>query len=201
MSDAAADSGLVAELRAQIKRLNKESQGRKERLREQAAELAAAKKRAGDLEGELTTLKAKPAADPDVKDRRIAELEGEIRAGKHRTAFEKAARAKGAKDDAIEALWGLSQYAPEGDEPDDAKLQGLVDGLSKRYAPAFGTAAEPPKTPQPGHGAGRGGPAKEGAGGAFEVRKSDLQSYAWMTKNGKQYAEAVKAGTAVVLDD
>jgi uncharacterized small protein (DUF1192 family) len=168
-----------------------------------------ARNQLGTVTGERDQLRTATTQAPAEKDERIAELEGQIRTTAHRAVFDKVARARGAKDDSLEALWGLSQHKADGD-PDEGVITELVGRLATSYAPAFTTPTDaPPVKPSlpPGPGASRGSAALKGGPGtssnreALTVRKSDTQSLDWMEKNGKALAEAHKNGTLVIVDE
>lgn len=143
---------------------------------------AATAGRIAELEGAVTSLTAErdeargKLGAPDEKDRRIAELEGSIRARAHRDAFDEAAKGfKSEKGEAIdeaalEALWKLSGYQAEGDSPDEAKLTETITAAVAAHpfvlrtpAPGGANGEGPTPTPGPaGPGLSRGAPENGG---------------------------------------
>ena len=109
---------------AQIEALAKERDTIKAERETLATQLAELDTQAKGLKGQLD-------AQPGELRKTIEHLQGEIRTRDHRDAFYRHAKTwKGEKgevirDDALDALWKLSGYTPEGD-PDDAKLTEVI---------------------------------------------------------------------------
>jgi hypothetical protein len=163
MSDA-----LIANLQQTIERLTNENakltgentdrRKANKKLSDRMAELEGAVVSLGE---ERDTLKTKLESAPNELQAKIDELTGEIRNRDHRAAFGKAAKQyKGeagetVRDDALDAIWQLSGYKPDGD-PDEAKLLEVVKAVTAKHpftvAPADagasgGTTATPATRP------------------------------------------------------
>ena len=91
---------------------------------------------------------------PDEKDMRIAALEAEVRTGRHKSEFAKAARAAGVREDAVDDLFTALDYKSVG-EPNAEKLEALL--TAARTSKAWAWAADANPSPRPVPGAGRGG--------------------------------------------
>ena len=104
---------------------------------------------------ELAALRAKPT--PEKLEADLAAAKAELAEGKHRAAWDRAAKEAGVPDGAADDLYKLSGYKAEG-EPDPAKVRAAVDAAyepRKAYLAPRPTAARPiPRLP-PAH-AGRG---------------------------------------------
>lgn len=152
---------------------------RKQRIHELETRLAALTKEHETLAAALKTaaaerddLKTKLEADPDGLRAKVLELEGQIRTRAHRDAFGAAAgKFKGPNGEtvvpsAVDALWTLSGYKPEGDQADEAKLlKAIGDAVASNpfclQAPdgAKDKGTAPPPAPRPpGPGLSRGAP-------------------------------------------
>ena len=99
------DTGLIA-------RLGAKASSRAKQLKEQGVTIA---KLTADL------AEANKRSDGTVTSKRIADLEGQIRAGSHRAAFDRLARKEGASDDVLDDLWTLSGVDTSG-KVDEAAL-------------------------------------------------------------------------------
>ena len=152
--------GRVHELEAELAKLRKDHETA-------AAALKATTTERDDFKSKLET-------DPDGLRSKVIALESKLRERTHRDAFNAAAgKFKGANGEtvvptAIEALWTLSGYKPEGDQADEAKLLKVIgeavashpftlaapDGAKGSTAPPTAPA---PKPPGPG-AASRGAP-------------------------------------------
>ncbi len=202
---------LIKSLERQLKQANDESAKRrgenktlKARITELEGQVGPANQTITTLTKERDELKKAAEAAPGEKDLKIAELTGKLRTINHKAAFTKLAETKGVNPAAVDALWTVSiagGYKPETDEPDEAKLTEVVDGLvtSQSYAftPSTSSTKQPEKLP-PGPGAKRGDPSPRSD--AYVVRKSDLQDPEFMRLNQANIAEARKAGTFVLQD-
>lgn len=109
-----------------------------------------------DLEAQAAEVaRLKPLADGS----RVGALESELATLKHRGRFDEAARAAGARPEALGDLYALSGYAPEG-EPDEAKIKAAIDGQKASRSYLFGStedaSAAATSTTGAGPGAGRG---------------------------------------------
>ena len=114
----------LRQLKEQVEGLAKERDTIKAERETLATQLAELDTQAKGLKGQLD-------AQPGELRKTIEQLQGEIRTRDHRDAFYRHAKGwKGEKgevirDDALDALWKLSGYTPEGD-PDDAKLTEVI---------------------------------------------------------------------------
>lgn len=152
---------------------------RKQRIHELEAQLAKLTKDSETAAAALKTataerddFKAKLDADPDGLRAKVLQLEGQIRARTHRDAFQAAAgKFKGPNGEtvvptAVDALWTLSGYKPEGDQADEAVLLKTIgDAVASHpfclQAPegAKDKGPAPPTAPKPpGPGLSRGVP-------------------------------------------
>jgi hypothetical protein len=118
------------------------------------------------LTGKVTDLE-KQVLNPDAKDKKIAELQGSIRTGKHKARFAELAKEAGAPDSAIADLYELSKHKAETDEPDDEVLKGLVETAKTERAYVFTsstTTTDTKPAPKVPPGQGRGGANNGGDG-------------------------------------
>lgn len=146
----AAQGEIIGRMKAKIKELSR-------RLQKKTDSESALAKKVGDLE----------KADQSG---RVKELEAEVRTLKHRGAFDRAAKARGAADEDLDDLFALSGYRAEGDTVDEKALGRLLDeqaahpSRKKFFARAEGEGggegeerpAPTPKAQEPGPDAGRG---------------------------------------------
>lgn len=117
-----------AELKAQVERLTGEVTRKGDRLKKLQGQLedvtAERDKHAADI-AEMDRLAAEYEAEPpDAKDKRIAELEREIKGRDVRGMFDKAAKGK-VREDALEAAWKLAGIDLEGDHSDETIGEAL----------------------------------------------------------------------------
>jgi hypothetical protein len=141
---------------------------------------------------------------------KVSELEGMIRVGTHRKAFDTAAAAQGVRPEAIDDLWTLSGYKAEGDTPDPAAISSTIETVkaakSYLFQPAEGqgqtekTVTTPPVKTKLDvvMDNGRGGGNIQIPG--FRVTKANSQDYTWMKDNASKINEARKAGTLIMED-
>jgi hypothetical protein len=112
----------------------------------------------------------------------VDRLKQEIRVGKHRAAFDEAARGAGAQKDALDLLWRESGWKAEKDEVDPAALGEAVKALKGRpdVAPLFGEAAPTPETRlAPAKGQGN----RVGEGNRVKATQADLRDHDWAWQN------------------
>ena len=93
--------------------------------------------------------------------KRVAELEQQIRVRNHRDKFTELAKARGADDAAVDALWQLAGWEVKGDDIDETEMAALLDQQKAHPAQSrlFGQTQANGKTEpviKPGVGAGRG---------------------------------------------
>jgi len=112
------------------------------KMREFKLERDAAQKALEDAQKELAALKAK-VADPDEQTKELAALKQQLRDKTAYDRFAELAAEKGAKPAAVKHLWKLAEYQADKDEPDDAKLAELLDGLKTEADFAFEAADSP----------------------------------------------------------
>lgn len=118
---------------------------------------------------------AKQAADTGASQKRVKELEQQIRTRDHKAAFEKQAKKSGIAEDRIEAAWKLSEYKADGDLNEDA-INSSLDALKESNGWIFGeappaTEGDPPA--KPANGAGKGGNNKSTSGDADIIPDDD----------------------------
>lgn len=100
--------------KTQARETAKERDTLKEQLKALATELEAAKK--GDQSG------------------RVKELEGELRTLRHRRAFDRLAKERGAADDVLDDLFDLLKYKADKDDPDEDAIAKMLDDAAKHRA-------------------------------------------------------------------
>jgi hypothetical protein len=128
-----------------------------------------------------------------------------LRSTVHRQAFKDKALAARVDPKAVDDLWKLAGYEPEGDEPDDEAIDGLVKAAQEVRPYAFLKDEPPADEPKPpprlkkpiDDGRGRppaSNPAK------FQVTRRQLADGVWMRENQPRVREAQKAGTFELVD-
>lgn len=207
----------------QLRRALKEERAQTREIRELlgAESIGEARARLGELvetaEGWDTVLDRlegyeQQALSPDDKDRRIAELQGEIATGAHRRAFDGVKLAEGAT---LDDLWTKLEYKAEGDAPTADQVAAMLES-APRYllAPAEGASSAPStaRASTPPAGATQPAsqapiaPASRGAfGGSRGVRdlspaavsytRDEIRAPGWEQKRPELVA-ALSAGTA-----
>jgi hypothetical protein len=129
-----------------------------EKMARLKARLRSEAKARADAEKERDDLKARPSAEDTRTE--LEKLRAERRADRHRAAFDRAAKAKKVRVDALDDLWELSKLDTSADEPDDAAITAAIGEKTKArpYLLAGDEAPDPdPKAPlSPGAGSGRG---------------------------------------------
>lgn len=128
---------------------------------------------------------------------------GDLRDIRHRAAFREVALASEVREDAVDALYQLTGYAPGADEIDaDAITAAIADGKA-RFAftvrPPAPEAPATPATPAPKPTAPRAPGASRGlaptAPGRLKVSADQLADPGWMMTNQSAFREHGKAGT------
>jgi hypothetical protein len=175
-------------------------------LKTALADVAALKEKNTSLESQIATLTTENSglksqvSNPSADRKRVQELLGEIKAGKHKAAFAKLAKDAGAAEDLIEDLYERSGYKAEADDPDDEALAAVLDELKEKKPSAFRppakadettTAAKTVKTPA---GTGRGAPAKGGEGTIITAEQRADPMFMLNPKNKQIIAAAAKEG-------
>jgi hypothetical protein len=151
------NGGLIARLGAKLR-------AARDQVKNLTTENATLKTQVTTLTTENTDLKTK--ADSDTNRKRVAELEGEIRTGKHRAKFDQLVKDAGGNPEAADDIYAWSGYKADSDTIDEAAMKTAIDGVKAKKPFAFGAAAaaqnngngapaaDPPK---PGPAGGRGG--------------------------------------------
>jgi len=127
----------------------------------------------------------KQRTDSSVVARRVQELEGEIRRRDHRAVFDKLAKARGIRDDAMEDAWQLSGYRAEGDEVDEAAMGALIDGQKEKRKYLF----EGPEPPPPEVGPNGEGFVIKPAPGAGQSGRLDVPASAIVAANDPRLSD------------
>lgn len=199
-------------LQGEIARLTKENvllhqENKQHRLRRKKAveELGVVKLEHESVTKQLDEFKNVVSTTPDEWQTKYETLKGEVVAEKHKGAFVKLAKELKVRDEAVDDLFTLSGYKPEGDEPNEAALKGLIQGVvqARPYLLAPETPSEPvvsgvtkPATLPPGPGLSR--PSLEPTH-KTQVRKEDMRSATFMKTHQKAIAEGLKAGTMEII--
>jgi hypothetical protein len=151
-------------------------------------------------ESERDELKKSPAPEDVVKERDA--LKGQIRSGKHRAAFDAAAKAAKVRPEALDDLWELSKLDTSADEPDAKAIEAAIGDKVKARpylldgaGDAVKEAAKAPLNPGPGSQRGARGDV-----GGMTVSRSQLCDGEWMQKNQDQMQEAIAAGLVTWTD-
>jgi FtsZ-binding cell division protein ZapB len=198
----------IEELQGENATLKAEAKDRRISGKKLKAQLEQVTKERDGLTTDRDGWKTKAEAKSPELTTKIQELEGIIRTGKHRSAFNEAAARnglEGASKQVLDDLWSLSGYKAEGEEPDQAKLDALIvqqkearPHLFQKAAPAEETPTAPPAKPklQLPLDNSRGGQPNAGPQ-AFKVNSANLQDLGWMTKNAAALKAAKEAGTLV----
>lgn len=201
---------LIASLENQVNRLNGESAANRHKAKQYKADADTLRTENVDLKSQLGALvtdrdtwKGKAETGPSEHQRRADEAEAKLRTITHKGAFARIAKARGAREEALDDLFSLSGYNAQGDVPDEAKIAEVVNSLVTSRAYAFTPPPGDPGKPKlpAGPGALRGDPAGASVDGKFVVRRSDTSDYAWMKANRGKLAEAEKAGTLLIVDE
>jgi hypothetical protein len=144
-----AEASIVARLGAQKQKFKAAARAltsERDSLREENARIKA----------ENEDLKKK--ADTSASSKRVAELEQQLRERDHRAAFDRVAKARGVREEALSDAWQLSGYRAEG-EPDDDAIGALIDEQRAARGYLFAEpdkAAETKPPVKPGVGSGQG---------------------------------------------
>lgn len=93
----------------------------KQQARATAKELGEAREQLKTLSGELETLKKGDQSG------RVKELESELRTLRHRRAFDRLAKERGASDDVLDDLFEVLKYRADKDDPDELAIGKLLD--------------------------------------------------------------------------
>ncbi len=187
-----ADLGTVARLGAQKSKY-------KARAKELEGQATTLKTENEQLKARLTELEAK--ADTSASAKRVLELEQQLRDRDHRAAFDRVARTKGVREEALADAWQLSGYKAEG-EPDDDAIGALIDEQKGTRGYLFGesgTSAEatnqatttptasPIHKPAPGSGQGKSPVSKPAVLAPDDPRHSDVK---FMMRNYEAISQA-----------
>lgn len=116
-----------------------------------------------ELSADRDKWKGQAEQDPDNLRKEVEAHKGTVRTMKHERAFEKVAAALKVNDQAKRAdLFKLAGYAPEGDEPDEAKITATFQEALKGRSWLVDQPAPGGATTAPG---GANGAGSNGAGG------------------------------------
>lgn len=121
MSETSPDAGTIGRLATQRSHYKQQS-------RQALKERDEARQQLADAGKQLDELKK---GDPSG---RVKELEGQLRTLKHRAAFDRLARERGAADEALDDLFDLLKYRAEKDDPDEGVLGKLLDDAAQHPA-------------------------------------------------------------------
>ncbi len=132
-----------------LKILQEQNSRLTEQLQAQSVKLAEYEDLVPKLTKERDELKTQPEAAET-----IAALQAKIRDRNHFDKFAELAKGEKAKESAVKALWKLSDYKAESDEPDEAALKGILKKLRTEADYAF-DQAEPPNMQAAREAAGR----------------------------------------------
>lgn len=175
------------------------------KLRDRAKELDAVRaERDAALKARDEAMAAVQAAREEAGAPFKAELErlrAERREQAHRAAFERLAEEKGAPKESWGPLYQLSGYKAAGDEPDEAELGAVLDGLkekpgtSRLFGEPAGITPSPPPPPPGGPAPGSGQGRRDVAPGKFRVTREQLADGAWCMANAARIEQAERDGT------
>ena len=169
---------------------------RYERLKARYKAEAAARQAA---EAERDQLKAKPTPEDVVKERDT--LKAQIRATKHKTAFELAAKAAKVRPEALEDLWELSKLDTSSDEPDAKVIETtLAEKVKARPYLIDGGSTAPANAPaklSAGPGSQRGA-SVQSAG--MTVTRAQLRDPEFMRHNQANIGKAYSEETLSIVD-
>lgn len=175
------------------------------KAKEQEAEWAAAETKFAELAAERDEFRGKAEAPPDE---RITQLEQQLKTLHLKAKFRDIEPLLAEGFD-LETAWATQKFDPakvEDIEKFDASelakewrasRPGLFKPEGSGSTPAQTRATKPPLTVGDG-AAGRG--ARDSASGQVTYKRADIRPPDWMSKN-RQLAEAIKDGTAVLVDD
>jgi len=142
------------------------------------AEVETLRDQLSEIERERDALKIAVESAPGEAGKEVERLRGELRIRDHRAAFDRLAAGK-IKDNAYDAAWKLSEYTPESDEIDEAKLSETITSLVEAN-PFLGvptpeeSSQGDPGSPSPSRLAGKSGPPSPLTGfGRGPAPKSD----------------------------
>jgi hypothetical protein len=171
--------------RAQLETLTKERDTIKGERDTFAAQVNETTEKAKGLQSQLD-------AQPGELRKTIEKLQGDIRTRDHRDAFYRHAKGfRGEKgetirEDALDALWKLSGYTPEGDAPDDAKLAEVIGAAVAAQPFVLQSPAQP--NGKAAVAANSGQPAVAGSGrGTPDLAGSDKGILAQLKETFKAY--------------
>lgn len=201
----------IARLTTENVKLHEENKTHRIKRKRAVDELATEKTQRDALAKQLDEFKSVVQTSPDEWKVKYEELHGKVREKTHKDAFGNVAKGLNVRSDAIEDLWTLSKYAPEGDEPDQEAIRGALEPLVK--AKPYLLAAEAPvaavqsagkpvvaaKPLPPGPGVAR--PRLSDPVGAVKyVSKAERRDYEFMKKHQTEISKGLVDGS-VVLED
>jgi hypothetical protein len=199
----------IARLTTENVKLHEENKSHRIKRKRAVDELATEKTQSEALAKQLDEFKSVVQTSPDEWKSKYEELHGKVREKAHKDAFGSVAKGLKVRDDAIDDLWTLSKYAPEGDEPDEKAILGHLEPLVK--AKPYLLAAEAPVTAgesaakplaavkplPPGPGVAR--PRLSDAPGAIRyVSKAERRDYEFMKKHQGEIAKGLGDGSVVL---
>jgi hypothetical protein len=158
------DSERIEKLSGAVARHRRDAEDAQEKLE-------AAEKTIKALTAERDTYKSQ--ADTSAMKKRVQELEGIIRSGKHKEAFAKLGKEKELDPDAVDYLYQLSGWKAESDDIDEEAMGAVLDelkgkpGLSRLFGAAPGANGNQPPPKKPGPASGQGGGDKGRPGSKF----------------------------------
>jgi hypothetical protein len=207
MSDAliASLQSRISELTDQLATVKTEAKTRRKAQAATRTELEAALAQVKELATDRDAWKGKAEAAPGEKDKKIAELEGQILERQHADVFGELKQDKELGLDPrmpVTTIMRELGYKPEG-APDRDKLKSLVAEAKPRLGHLFSPAADSGnahatgQAREPGPGAQRGGSPNSASSPAGTVSRAQLRDAKWMFANQALAATAVKEGRIV----
>lgn len=179
------DAGTIGRLAAQ-------RQHYKQQSRQVIKERDEARKQLADLAKQVEDLKKGDSSG------RVKELETELRTVRHRRAFDRLAKERGASDDVLDDLFEVLKYKADSDEPDEAAIAKLLDAASEHPARSRffaewdgdddddqgGGDRQPEPVRQPSPDAGRG--SRHDGKGTVYITRDQLSDPAFMLNPANQ---------------
>lgn len=136
----------------------------------------------------------KARADNSAVGKQLQDALGRLREIEYRKTWDKVAKAKGIREDALDAAYQLGGYKPDGEEIDEETLGTAIEAQKAKQAFLAGKVeTTDKKEAKVAVGSGQG--TKSGGSGAFQLPDENDGRWndpAWQWNNREKIAEAIK---------
>jgi chromosome segregation ATPase len=190
----------IARLTLEVRSLHEENKNHRLKRKKAVEELEGLKAQHDTVVKELEAAKTKVETNPDEWRDKYDQLNHKWRETNHKNVFDKVAKELKVREEAIDDLWKLSGYSPEGDDPDHDRIRGVVGEVvaAKPYLLAPEPEVDTKKARLPA-GPNVARPSLEPVN-KRTVSKAELRDFEFMRRHGKELGIGLKDGSIEIRD-